>query len=243
MADGPVANLPPGMDAYAGYTDNGGDGITFPGVVARFPNALHLSISVHGAAPAECGDVESGALRSWQGYRYGYTSISRAQALINQFGRPVKLWVAHYDPALGAHICSPSCGFGFQDHADGTQWVDHGGWDESLLRDDFFAPVPVPPPPVHPVGPPPKGTHVYNPPIVMQPWVSSLDWPGGGVIGLAADGSVYAFGGAPFLGSAAGQAYFKGRKAAQIVYRATGVKPGRTNGYVIIDTANERYNY
>ncbi len=147
MGDGPPGNLPAGLDAYAGYTDDSGIGVTWPAIEA-LPARWHLSISVHGQAPAMCGDVETGALADWSGYTVGYCAISNAQALINRYGRPRKLWTAHYDPALGAHICSPSCGFGFTGHADGTQWTDHGGlWDESLLEDDFFdflaPPVPL----------------------------------------------------------------------------------------------------
>jgi hypothetical protein len=148
MADGPVANLPPGLDAYAGYVDRGGIGITWPGVAA-IPARYHLSISIHGQAPAMCGDVEKGALTSWAGYTYGYCSISYAQGLINAYGRPKKLWIAHYGE--GPHLCTSACGYGFKDRADGTQWIDHGGWDESLLADDFFqlsppAPIPNPAP-------------------------------------------------------------------------------------------------
>ena len=145
MADGPVVNLPVGQNAYAGYVDDGGIGITFPGVVARFPLAQHFSISVHGS-PAMCGDVEKGALSSWKGYDYGYCNISSAQTLIDRDGRPEKLWTAHY--GIGPHICSPSCGFGFTGNADGTQWTDNGGrWDASLLLENFFslAPPPLPP--------------------------------------------------------------------------------------------------
>lgn len=141
MADGRVNNLPVMQNAYAGYVDQSGIGVTFPDIVARFPGAYHLSISVHGAA-AMCGDVENGALSSWVGYTYGYCSLSRAQALINQFGRPKKLWVAHYTNV--PHICTPACGLGFEDYADGTQYSDNGGlYDSSLLRDDFFVISPV----------------------------------------------------------------------------------------------------
>lgn len=141
MADGPVANLPTGFDAYAGYVDDGGDGITYPDVVKRYPNALHLSISVH-RNPADCADVESGAMRSWKGYRVGYCSAGRARTQVSSTGRPEKLWTAHY--GMGAHICGPrTCGT-IPWTADGTQWIDHTGkWDESLLRDDFFGPVPA----------------------------------------------------------------------------------------------------
>jgi len=135
MGDGPVANLPPGLDAYAGYADNSGIGVTWTGVLA-LPAKYHLSISIHGT-PAMCADVETGAMSSWKGYDYGYCSISQAQTLINRDGRPKKLWTAHYTGV--PHICNPSCGFGFTGTADGTQWTDHGGvWDESLLLDDFF---------------------------------------------------------------------------------------------------------
>jgi hypothetical protein len=145
MADGPVANLPPGMDAYGGYVNASGIGITYPGVVARFPSALHLSFTTDGAA-ALCADVESGAMSGWTNYPYGYCSVSRVNALIRVYGRPKKLITAHYDPAIGKHICSPKCTPDLVTTADGTQWIDHGGWDESVLADDFFilSPIPVP---------------------------------------------------------------------------------------------------
>lgn len=142
MADGPVANLPPGLDAYAGYVNKSGIGITYPAVVARFPDAQHLSITTNGS-PAMCADVESGAMINWLGYRYGYCSVSNVNALIAKYGRPKRLWTAHYNGT--AHICSPKCWPGLVTVADGTQWVDHGGWDESLLEPDFFGIIPTPP--------------------------------------------------------------------------------------------------
>lgn len=146
MADGPVANLPPGLDAYAGYVNRSGIGITWPGVSA-IPAKYHLSITTDGA-PAMCADVENGAMSSWAGYTYGYSSVSNVNGLIARYGRPKKLWTAHYTGI--PHICSPACYPGLATTADGTQWTDHGGaWDESLLADDFFslAPPPSPPPP------------------------------------------------------------------------------------------------
>lgn len=144
MADGLPANLPAGLQAYAGYVDDGGDGITYPTVLADFPTARHLSISVHGA-PAMCADVENGALNSWKGYTVGYCSVSRADVLVQLDGRPRKLWTAHYTGV--PHICGPACGL-TSTTADATQWTDHGGvWDESLLLDDFFdfqTPTPEP---------------------------------------------------------------------------------------------------
>lgn len=146
MGDGPVANLPAGLDAYAGYVDDSGIGVTWPGIYL-LPATYHLSISVHGYL-AMCGDVESGALNSWKSYDYGYCSADNAGVLIQRDGRPRKLWVAHYTNT--PHICSsascwPSSPVPWV--ADGTQWTDHGGaWDESLLSDDFFtldAPLPI----------------------------------------------------------------------------------------------------
>ena len=137
MADGPVANLPSGMDAYGGYVNQSGIGVTYPQVVAKFPDAQHLSITTNGS-PAMCADVESGAMQDWTGYLWGYCSVSSVNSLVKTFGRPHKLWTAHYTGT--AHICSPACWPGLVTTADGTQWIDHGGWDESLLSDDFFAP-------------------------------------------------------------------------------------------------------
>jgi hypothetical protein len=151
MADGPVANIPiefnaPGY-AVAGYVNDSGIGQTYPGVLLKFPNAEgHLSITTDGD-PAMCADVERGAMNEWSGYDYGYCSVSNVNALVAQFGRPRKLWTAHQDPAIGAHICSPACWPGLVTTADGTQWIDHGGaWDESLLADDFFDLAPPQPP-------------------------------------------------------------------------------------------------
>jgi hypothetical protein len=142
MADGPVANLPAGFDAYAGYVNDSGIGPTYPFVVARFPTALHLAITTDGS-PAECADVESGAMKSWIGYDWGYCAVSNVNALIGAYARPKKLWTAHHNER--AHICSPACWPGLVTTADGTQWTDHGGsYDESLLLGDFFDLAPQP---------------------------------------------------------------------------------------------------
>jgi hypothetical protein len=188
MGDGPVANIPPGLDAVAGYVNHSGIGITYPQVVATFPNALHLSITTNGSW-AMCADVESGAMKDWTGYQYGYCSVSNVNALIASYGRPAKLWTAHYDPKYGAHICSPSCWPGLVTTADGTQWTDHGGvWDESLLSDDFFATVPVPPP-IPPVPPTPQGDDM----IASTP-------SGNGYWICRPDGSVWSYGDAQYHG-------------------------------------------
>lgn len=162
MADGPVANLPAGMDAYAGYSDESGIGVTWP-EVEKLAAKYHLSISVHGQAPAMCGDVENGALSSWVGYDYGYCAVSNVNDMIAKYGRPRKLWTAHYDPSIGSHICSSACWPGLVTTADGTQWTDHNNvWDESLLSDDFFGtPDPTPSQP--------KEDPMLSPPVQFKP--------------------------------------------------------------------------
>ncbi len=135
MGDGPPGNIPPGLDAVAGYVDASGIGVTYPQIVTEFPSSRHLSIAVHGA-PAECADVENGAMTSWAGYTVGYCSVSRANSLIATFGRPRKLWTAHYTGV--SHLCGPACGL-TGTTADATQWTDHGGvWDESACANNFF---------------------------------------------------------------------------------------------------------
>jgi len=151
MADGPVANLPPGMDAYGGYVNDSGIGETWPGVqlLAAQQHAIAFSFTTNGS-PAMCADVEKGAMSEWTGYDYGYCSVANVNDNIRLYGRPRKLLTAHYDPKYGAHICSPQCWPGLITIADGTQWIDHGGWDESLLSPTFFDAVPQPLPPLTP---------------------------------------------------------------------------------------------
>lgn len=160
MADGPVANLPPGLDAYAGYVVASGIGETWT-EVQQIPATYHLSISArYPGHPAMCGDVEPGALSSWAGYTVGYTNLANVTNQILIDGRPEKLWVAHYTNV--PHICSELVCDPFHKYgagnvggytgwvADGTQWTTHNNtWDESLLNDDFFSfqnPSPTPTP-------------------------------------------------------------------------------------------------
>lgn len=147
MADGPPPNLPPGLDAYAGYVNQSGIGVTWSQIVADHPDALHLSITTDGSA-AMCADVERGAMGQWTGYPVGYSDASHAGLLIFNYGRPRKLWTAHHNDV--PHICTsskcwPSSPVDWV--ADGTQWTDHqGAWDESLLAADFFDFLPSPQP-------------------------------------------------------------------------------------------------
>lgn len=188
MGDGPVANLPAGLDAYAGYVNDSGIGETYNEVVAKFPNAHHLAITTNGS-PAQVADVEKGAMTSWQGYTYGYCAVSNVNQYVKLFGRPDKLWTAHYDPKYGAHICSPACWPGLITSADGTQWTDHGGpWDESLLADDFFGNI----------APAPSNTATEREGNML-----AKNENGEGYWGARSNGNVYTFDGAPYLGPAA----------------------------------------
>jgi hypothetical protein len=154
-----VANLPPGADAYAGYTS--GLFPTFPEVkrLAAELGVHLLSIAIDVAHDADCLDVEpldatNAQAPAWvkRQMKRGeprpcvYTSASNSAALIRTLENAgiarsqFRLWSAHY--GAGKHICGPgTCGF---PAADGTQWTDkargnHGSEiDESLLKDSFF---------------------------------------------------------------------------------------------------------
>lgn len=74
---------------------------------------------------------------------------------------------------------------------------------------------------------------MYDPPLSV---CATLKAPNGGIWGLAPDGAIYGFEGAPYYGGANGQAYFVGRRAAQLEAHPSG-------GYTIVATSGERYNY
>lgn len=173
MADSIVpADLPAGMDAYAGY-DNG-FWPDYQAVVAAHPGSYLLDFTVFLTDVGTGGDFEPGDMNpdvvvSYVNERHAggierpvvYASIGGYMpdiiANLNAAGIPrasYRLLSAHY--GAGSHICGPStCNLGGGIQCDGTQWTDHaddgsglGNWDESLLSDDFFgAPAPPAPPP------------------------------------------------------------------------------------------------
>jgi hypothetical protein len=153
------SQFPPNPQAVAGYVDGRvGDQPNYDWIVANFPKAHHLSISVFGN-DADCLDIESGAASvasasAWYSHRKAagvarpvfYASVSLMESAlipaITAAGIPrsgFRLWSAHY--GNGEHICGPAtCGL-LSFPADGTQWTDHAGaltCDQSLLNDDFF---------------------------------------------------------------------------------------------------------
>lgn len=143
MADSTVvANLPPGMDAYAGYVSG-----NWPTFGSLPPAAHHLSITPTPGVGANCADLEKGdwtLAQAPQALAIGcwclYTSVANVvalRAIVPQGG--YKLWTAHWNGV--AHICGPrTCG-ACPVTADGTQWQSLPGYDLSLLRTDFFGPM------------------------------------------------------------------------------------------------------
>jgi hypothetical protein len=155
--------FPPGAAAYAAYVDGGlGNQPNFAFIVASFPKAQHLSVSLFGNN-ADALDVEPGAstpsdVPAWTStqrkrgiqrpclYASASTMNNEILPTLSQAGiarSTVRLWTAHYD--VGQHICGPdSCG-ALSINADGTQWTPSAVvdgqtlvLDQSLLLDNFF---------------------------------------------------------------------------------------------------------
>jgi hypothetical protein len=89
---------------------------------------------------------------------------------------------------------------------------------------------------------------------LSAPPADILVWPGTeAAILLTTDGAIWNEPGTPYYEGANGQAYFVGRTAAQLLYRPAVGEPvpagaaqpvaGYGEGYQIVDTAGERYNY
>jgi hypothetical protein len=163
--------FPPGAAAYAAYVDGGiGNQPNYAFIVAKFPKAQHLSITLFGNN-ADALDVEAGAatpsqVPGWVATQrkrgiprpvvYASASTMNGEVLpvLSQAGiarSTVRLWTAHYD--IGQHICGPnSCGQ-LSVNADGTQWTPNAVvdgktlvLDESLLVETFFTTDPDPSP-------------------------------------------------------------------------------------------------
>ena len=166
MADAILpGNLPTGFDAYAGYDD--GNWPDFQAVAAAHGSAHLLELTVFLANRGEGIDDEPGdasdadtvtyvaerlAAGEWRPVVYAsitrMANIVALQTAASHERASYRLLSAHY--GAGTHICGPTtCKLGPQ--CDGTQWIDHGPWDESLLADDFFEPAPLTTPEVPPM--------------------------------------------------------------------------------------------
>jgi Putative peptidoglycan binding domain len=194
--------FPPGAQAYAAYVDGHiGDQPNYSWIVANFPGAFHLSITVLGN-DADALDIESGAVsvssaaRWYQGRKaagvarpvfYASASLMNSSLIpaIKAAGIPrsgYRLWSAHYGD--GRHICGPgSCGL-MSIPADGTQWTDHEdrlSVDESLLIPSFFSGI-TPPDPVKYLSPAEMSAIVNALPVLSlppagKPFMSDKDFP------------------------------------------------------------------
>lgn len=87
----------------------------------------------------------------------------------------------------------------------------------------------------------PKVQPQFNPPLKLEPIVAQTKAPGGGVWAMAANGSMYALGGADFIGGLNGNKDFRGRRVARI--RRTTAAERRRSGYKAIVTATSGEHY
>jgi hypothetical protein len=145
-----LTQFPAHPEAVAGYV--GGNWPTYNELVAKFPDAHHLSIAVQATQHARCLDIEPGDATNAQaagwldshadrshGTPVLYTSASNVSALRAAVGsRAYLMWSAHYTHT--PHICAPDgCGYPY---ADATQYTDQANGknlDASLCSDAFFA--------------------------------------------------------------------------------------------------------
>lgn len=153
-----VANYPADAELVAGYL-NGQWPTASPALAARCPGAQIVTIDVNGTRPdadvldMEWGDATPEMCPPWAIKHLAlpnarmpviYCSLSRVQEVLDAMARygvvAFRLWVAHYNVALGAHICSPSvCGLpsGAASLIVATQYASPsngatGEYDESL---------------------------------------------------------------------------------------------------------------
>lgn len=153
-----VTQIPADAECAAGYV--GGSWPTFANGELRkwCPGAKLVSIAVASRYDADCLDVERGdatpaVAPDWvkRQLAHGkkkpilYSSVSEMPAVLAALRSAgisrdkVRLWTAHY--SFKPHLCDSSCGFGFTDKADATQWTDRSdkrNLDQSLLSKDFF---------------------------------------------------------------------------------------------------------
>lgn len=153
---------------FAGYVDgNLGDQPDYAWLVKNRPGSPILSIALKSGNDAQCLDIEPGAATpesaaGWYERQKArgisrpalYASASKMESdvvpVITAAGiarESVRLWTAHYESELGAHICGPSSCRELSIDADGTQWTTNAmgrDLDQSLLLANFFG-EPAPP--------------------------------------------------------------------------------------------------
>lgn len=154
------SNLPGGGDAYLGYPD--GRWPDYLAIAAAHGNVPVFALSVFGTVGVGGGvDYEPGDASLLQAAEYisaerayvsrplGYCDWEHAPGLVaavTEQGVPRNQWrllVAHW--GAGAHICGPTtCKLAVQ--ADGTQWLNAPGYDQSEVSADFLHANPHPGP-------------------------------------------------------------------------------------------------
>lgn len=203
------------VDGFFGYPD--GQWADAPAIKAEHPNKPVESLTVVLANLGDGADFERGDLTPAQAPAFvrmrlaagvhrpiAYGSIADFMpAVINELAGAGFKWPgdyrrlsAHYGwpgrlPGLelGQHICGPyTCGSPVQ--CDGTQWIDRGPYDESLLAHDWYGSSAS------------TAKQVAAAAMLARPICAVVAHPSGkGYWTVAQDGGVFAFGEAPPLGA------------------------------------------
>jgi len=183
------AQVPAGAQVYAGYVN--GNWQTYEPLKVKFPNAQHVSIAVNTSADADVLDCETGdataqdAVAWVQRQRargadptvycsrigaagYGWPWVQ--QAFHNAGVAQPHYWIADYTGA--PHLVPGSVA---------TQWIDHGGYDESATNGvwpvaGLHSTIPAPSPQATPAA-----VHITVPGVSVQQVQAH--------VGVAQDGS------------------------------------------------------
>lgn len=146
-----VSTIPGNATAVAGYVDGLFD--NFGALVAAFPHAHHLSITVTpgvGAACCDCevGDLSVGEAIGWVQFALDggiwrpcvYANADRwenqgLRGALAHYGNRIRRWIAAY-PGTGANVPAGYDAHQYSDNALGRNL------DASVCRDDFFGSAP-----------------------------------------------------------------------------------------------------
>ena len=154
------STVPAGAAIYAGYVN--GNWPTYASFIAKFPSAEHVSITVFSAGNAQVLDVENGDaaavdVPAWL-TRQRALGQSRTTVYCSRVGAPGYGWQDVVNACNAASVALPD--FWIADYTDAphecsldginavaVQWIDHGGYDESVVNDPSWpATTPTPPP-------------------------------------------------------------------------------------------------
>ena len=142
------SSVPAGADVYAGYVN--GNWPSYNALVAKFPNAQHVPITVFSAGDAQVLDVEQGDasaadVPAWLN-RQRARGQHRPTIYCSRIGAPGYGWQNVIDACNSAGVALPD--FWIADYTSGPhgltlgnvtavaiQWTDHGGYDESVIND------------------------------------------------------------------------------------------------------------